>query len=120
MPPEGPKNATPQTLTCRQTADGVEIDLRIKSDLAALTGHFPGLPIVPGVCLLDWVVRFSACHLGLLQNGAAQFQIKFRRVLQPECDVTLTLRRLSGGRVQFTYRRRDTTYASGTVSAEGV
>ena len=113
-------NATPQTLICRQTADGVELDLRIKADLAPLVGHFPDLPIVPGVCLLDWAVQFSVRHLGLLQDGAAQFQIKFRRVLQPECDVTLTLRRLSDRRVQFAYRRLDTVYASGTVSADGV
>ena len=119
MPSERP-TATPQTLTCRQTADGVELDLRIKSDLAPLVGHFPGLPIVPGVCLLDWVVQYSVRHLDLLQGGVAQFQIKFRRVLQPECDVTLTLRRLSGERVQFAYRCLDTIYASGTVSADGV
>lgn len=119
MPSDGP-NGTPQTLTCRQTADGVDLDLRIKSDLAPLAGHFPGLPIVPGVCLLDWVVQFSARHLDLLQDGAARFQIKFRRVLQPECDVTLTLRRLPGGRVQFAYRRLETIYASGTVSADGI
>jgi 3-hydroxymyristoyl/3-hydroxydecanoyl-(acyl carrier protein) dehydratase len=113
-------NVEPQVLACRQTADGVELDLRIDADLAALAGHFPDLPIVPGVCLLDWTIRFSARHLALLQDGAQQFQIKFRRVLQPDCEVTLTLRRLSGGRVQFDYRRADTIYASGTVSAGGV
>jgi 3-hydroxymyristoyl/3-hydroxydecanoyl-(acyl carrier protein) dehydratase len=119
MPSEGP-NTTPQTLACRETADGVELDLRIKADLAPLAGHFPDLPIVPGVCLLDWAVQFSVRHLDILQAGVAQFQIKFRRVLQPECDVTLTLRRLSADRVQFAYRRLDTIYASGTVSADGV
>jgi|SRR5438105_154819 3-hydroxymyristoyl/3-hydroxydecanoyl-(acyl carrier protein) dehydratase len=109
----------PQVLACRQTTDGVELDLRIDADLAPLAGHFPDLPIVPGVCLLDWVVSFSARYLALLQDGAGQIQIKFRRILQPDADVTLTLRRLSGGRVQFDYRRLDTIYASGTVSAGG-
>lgn len=109
----------PSVLACRQTADGVELDLHIDADLAPLAGHFPGLPIVPGVCLLDWVVRFSARHMALLQDGAAQFQIKFCRILQPDGDVTLTLRRLSGGRVQFDYWYLDTIYASGTVSAGG-
>src|SRR5258707_288109 len=107
----------PQVLACRRTTNGVELDLRINADLAPLAGHFPDLPIVPGVCLLDWVVRFSARHLALLQDGAGQFQIKFRRVLQPEAQVTLSLGRLSGGRVQFDYRHLDIIYASGTVSA---
>jgi 3-hydroxymyristoyl/3-hydroxydecanoyl-(acyl carrier protein) dehydratase len=113
------RKVEPQLLACRQTADGVELDLHIDADLPALAGHFPGLPIVPGVCLLDWVVRFSVRHLALLQDGAVRFQIKFRSVLQPDRDVTLRLRRLSGGRVQFDYRHLETVYASGTVSAGG-
>jgi 3-hydroxymyristoyl/3-hydroxydecanoyl-(acyl carrier protein) dehydratase len=118
MPPDRRK-VEPQMLACRQTSDGVELDLRIDADLAPLAGHFPGLPIVPGVCLLDWVVRFSVRHLALPQDGAVQVQIKFRNVLQPDHDVTLRLRRLSGGRVQFDYRHLETVYASGTVSAGG-
>ena len=117
--PADQQKIEPQILACRQTADGVELDLRIDGDLAPLAGHFPGLPIVPGVCLLDWVVRFSVRHLALLQDGAVQFQVKFRNVLQPDRDVTLRLRRLSGGRVQFDYRYLETVYASGTVSAGG-
>jgi 3-hydroxymyristoyl/3-hydroxydecanoyl-(acyl carrier protein) dehydratase len=52
--PADPRKIEPQVLACRRTADGVEIDLRIDGDLAPLAGHFPGLPVVPGVCLLDW------------------------------------------------------------------
>lgn len=109
----------PKMLACRHTEAGVELDLHIPTDLAPLPGHFPGLPIVPGVCLLDWVVRYSSRHLQLLPEGAAQIQIKFRRVMQPACDVTLALRPLPGGRVQFDYRHLDTVYASGTVSPGG-
>jgi hypothetical protein len=64
-------------------------------------------------------VRFSTRHLGLLANGTAKIQTKFRRVLQPEADVTLVLRRLSGERVQFEYRHLDAVYASGTVAGGG-
>ena len=109
----------PRVLACRQTAEGVELDLHIDADLAPLAGHFPNLPVVPGVCLVDWVVRFSARHLDLLPDGAAKIQTKFRRLLQPEADVTLVLRRLSGGRVQFEYRHLDTIYASGTIAGGG-
>jgi 3-hydroxymyristoyl/3-hydroxydecanoyl-(acyl carrier protein) dehydratase len=109
----------PRVAACRQTAEGVELDLHIDADLAPLAGHFPDLPIVPGVCLVDWVVRFSVRHLGLLTDGVAKIQTKFRRVLQPDDNVTLVLRRLSGGRVQFEYRHLDTVYASGTVAGGG-
>lgn len=109
----------PSVLACRQTAEGVELDLHIDADLAPLAGHFPGLPIVPGVCLIDWVMRFSTRHLGLLPDGAATIQTKFRRVLQPDTMVTLALRRLPGGRVQFEYRHLETIYASGTLAGGG-
>jgi 3-hydroxymyristoyl/3-hydroxydecanoyl-(acyl carrier protein) dehydratase len=109
----------PSVLACRQTAEGIELDLHIDLDLAPLIGHFPGLPIVPGVCLVDWVTRFSIRHLGLLQDGTVTIQTKFRRVLQPDDNVTLVLRGLSGGRVQFEYRHLDTIYASGTLGGGG-
>ena len=106
----------PPVVADRMTGEGIELDLRIAADHPALDGHFPGLPIVPGVCLLDWVIRFSAGRLGLLTDGVPQFRIKFRHVLQPGRDVTLSLRSLSGGRVQFEYADRDHVYASGTAS----
>lgn len=106
----------PDVLACRPTNDSIELDLRIPGDLASLVGHFPGLPIVPGVCLVDWAVRFAARHMGLLQVGAPRLQIKFRRVLRPDSEVKLTLRRLSGRRIGFDYRSHDTVYSSGTIS----
>ena len=106
----------PVVLASQPTTEGTELRLRIDADLATLDGHFPGLPIVPGVCLLDWVVRFSARHLALLEDGAPQFQIKFRHVLQPGREVMLSLRKLSGGRVQFSYAAGVTIYASGIAS----
>jgi hypothetical protein len=40
-------------------------------------------------------------------------------VLQPDADVTLVLRRLSGERVQFEYRHLESVYASGTIAGGG-
>jgi 3-hydroxymyristoyl/3-hydroxydecanoyl-(acyl carrier protein) dehydratase len=116
-PSVGPK-VEPEVLARRQTADGIELDLRISADLAPFAGHFPGLPVTPGVCLIDWVFRLAARHMGFPDDGAPRLQIKFRRVLQPDCDVTLALHRLSERRIRFEYRRLDTVYSSGTVLSE--
>ena len=105
----------PIELARRQTPDGVELDLRIPADLASLRGHFPGLPIVPGVSLLDWAVRNAVRHLGRLEEGTPRFQVKFRHVLQPGIDVTLVLRSRADGSVRFEYRRATEVYAAGTL-----
>jgi 3-hydroxymyristoyl/3-hydroxydecanoyl-(acyl carrier protein) dehydratase len=110
----------PDVLTSRRITGGIELDLRITADLASLTGHFPGFPIVPGVALIGWVVRFATHHLGFIDDGATQLQVKFRRVLQPDDDVTLTLHRLSERRVRFEYRHLDTVHSSGTISSAAI
>jgi 3-hydroxymyristoyl/3-hydroxydecanoyl-(acyl carrier protein) dehydratase len=112
-----PLKLEPDVVAVRQTANGVALELRITADLAPLAGHFPGLPIVPGVALVDWVVRFAVRHVGFHDDGVARLQIKFRRVLQPDCDVTLTLHKVSDRRVRFEYRHLDTIYSSGTIAS---
>jgi 3-hydroxymyristoyl/3-hydroxydecanoyl-(acyl carrier protein) dehydratase len=106
----------PDVVARRQIADGIELDLAITPDLAPLEGHFPDLPIVPGVCLIDWVVRHAVRELGLPEELVPRIQVKFRRVMQPTCTVTLSLRRLSKGRVQFEYRSGEQVYTSGTIA----
>src|SRR5204862_3400732 len=88
LPADRPK-IEPDVLACRPTADGVELDLRVNSDLAPLAGHFPNLPIVPGVCIVDWAVRFAVGNIGFVQDGARHIQVKFPHGLQPGCDVKL-------------------------------
>jgi 3-hydroxymyristoyl/3-hydroxydecanoyl-(acyl carrier protein) dehydratase len=105
----------PLVLARRQTPEGVELDLRITPDLASLRGHFADLPVVPGVCLLDWAVRNAVRHLGLLEAGTPRFQVKFRQVLQPGNEVTLVLRPRPDGGVRFEYRRAEAIYATGTL-----
>lgn len=43
-------------------------------------GHFPGEPIVPGVMLLDWVMREAAVTLGL---GIAELRVRETKFFEP-------------------------------------
>ena len=56
---------------------GVECTWRAPSDHPALTGHFPGRPIMPGVVLLDQAILFAERLVGYpvaaWQIGAAKF-----------------------------------------------
>ncbi|HVJ32902.1 MAG TPA: AMP-binding protein [Terriglobia bacterium] len=95
----------------------LELDLFIDPALPQLDGHFPGLPIVPGVALVDWAARFAARYLQLGDGVARRLQVKFRRLIMPGMVVTLTLEHQPAhGRLTFSYRHAEQILASGRFS----
>jgi AMP-binding enzyme len=110
------KPTMPEVRAVRAGADGVDLDLAIPEDLAYLEGHFPGLPIVPGVVLIDWVIELAARHLALPVEVAQTFAAKFRHVIRPGELVTLSLRYGATRRnLDFAYRNDSQPLATGTI-----
>jgi acyl-coenzyme A synthetase/AMP-(fatty) acid ligase len=92
----------------------IELDLFIAPELPQLDGHFPGLPIVPGVALVDWAVRFAARYLQIGDGVARSLQVKFRRIIAPGNLVTLVLEHQPARkRLAFTYRQGEQILATG-------
>ncbi|MEO8671418.1 MAG: hydroxymyristoyl-ACP dehydratase [Tahibacter sp.] len=78
----------------------------------ALPGHFPGLPIVPGVVLLDHVAAALQRWRGVGIVGLPQ--VKFLASLLPEQNAVVELE--SGAtRIRFRVRRGDTLLACGEI-----
>jgi len=111
----------PEVREMRAAVGAVELDLAIPRNLAYLDGHFPGLPIVPGVALIDWVIEFAARHLPLRVEAAQTFVVKFRHVMRPGELVTLSLRYEAGRRqLAFAYRNDARPLATGTIDIPAV
>jgi len=77
--------------------------LTIAAEHPALAGHFPGAPILPGVVLLDEIVR-------AVENGAGggQWRIGSAKFVRPvHAGETLTLghERLPNGSIRFSVLR---------------
>jgi 3-hydroxymyristoyl/3-hydroxydecanoyl-(acyl carrier protein) dehydratase len=72
--------------------DAVRLRLHVPEDLAYFEGHFPGLPLLPGVVQLHWAVRLAAEHLGQTCRGSRIDQLKFLAIVRPGDDLTLELR----------------------------
>ena len=87
----------------------------IEASHPALPGHFPGLPVVPGVVLLDRIIDGAARWLGARVYVLSIQQVKFLRPLLPgeTADVTLYF---DGQRsLRFTIAHRETAIASGIL-----
>src|SRR5262252_845485 len=110
----------PEIRVVRTPADGAEFDLFIPRDLAYLDGHFPHMPIVPGVALIDWAVKLAARHLNFPIDSAQAFRVKFRRIAIPNTVVTLSLRHTgSWRRLNFQYSSGVEILSAGSITING-
>jgi 3-hydroxyacyl-[acyl-carrier-protein] dehydratase len=85
-------------------------------DHPALTGHFPGRPVVPGVLLLDAVLAAAGCG----GAGARLLRVRFTAPVLPGDAVEVEIgpaTRLAAGpsRLAFTCRRGGAAVLSGEI-----
>jgi 3-hydroxymyristoyl/3-hydroxydecanoyl-(acyl carrier protein) dehydratase len=79
--------------------------LTITAEHPALNGHFPGAPILPGVVLLDEMVRALEADTG---DGRGHWRIGTAKFVRPvHAGETLTFghERLANGSVRFSVLR---------------
>lgn len=92
-------------------------ELRIAADHPSYTGHFPGMPILPGAVLLDAALDELATARGA---GPAQFKIsvfKFMSPVHPGDRLTMEFLDLADGSIRLTIRSAERTVAAGVVAA---
>jgi len=87
--------------------------LTIAAEHPALAGHFPDAPVLPGVVLLDEMVRAveSALGSGRWRIAAA----KFVRPVRPGETLTLGRERLANGSIRFSVLRAGEPVAHGLL-----
>ncbi|MEO8017586.1 MAG: hydroxymyristoyl-ACP dehydratase [Pseudomonadota bacterium] len=93
--------------------------LRVPAGAPVFDGHFPGLPIVPGVVLLDWMLREIALMLGCGAHDLRVRDGKFFVPLKPDGLAELYIDD-SNGRWAYRIRHAGILLASGVVEKLGV
>jgi len=117
---EGRVQLMPRILAVRHSSDGAAVDLAIPQDLVWFSGHFPGVPILPGVVQVAWAIAMARAHLSVDLVGSPVMRMKFQTVIQPDDRVTLTLRHVPAKRaIDFEYRKGERPCSSGRVGVKG-
>ncbi len=88
--------------------------LQIPAQHPALTGHFPGNPIVPGVVILDAVICAAEAWLGARFHVAGLSQAKFLAPLKPDEGARIELQ-LREKLLDFAVYRGQDSIAKGTL-----
>ncbi|MCE9640490.1 MAG: AMP-binding protein [Betaproteobacteria bacterium] len=106
----------PEIISERRDGNRAIISLRVPLDLVYFAGHFPGLPLLPGVVQIDWAIRFARRHLAADAAFAALESVKFHAVVLPDTELELQLEHAPGSaHVNFTYANQARKFSSGRV-----
>ena len=108
----------PETLSSRADAASATYRLRIPAEIEHFRGHFPGMPLLPGVVQLDWAVHFGRRHFEGLEASKAINNFKCQAIIFPGTELTLELERDAGG-LRFRYYDGERVYSTGRILFEG-
>ena len=91
----------------------------VPADHPSLPGHFPGTPVVPGVVVLDHVLKAGESWRGQALRVRGLKQVKFHSPLLPgeRADVTLEI---EGDTLTFRVTRGGLDVAQGVFVLAGV
>jgi len=100
----------------RVAASTAEIELTVPAELDYFRGHFPGVPVVPGVVQIKWALEFARRRLGVVGEFTGMEGLKFHKVMTPGTAVTLVLEyRADAGKLRFSFGSGEDRYSSGSL-----
>ncbi len=106
----------PEIRAVERTAQGVCLTLFVPADLTYFEGHFPQVPLLPGVVQVSWAIELARAHIPFDAPFRALNAVKFTRVIQPGVTATLKLDYVSDERkLSFAYELDGLTCSNGTV-----
>jgi 3-hydroxyacyl-[acyl-carrier-protein] dehydratase len=91
------------------------ITLTVRAEHPALVGHFPGAPIVPGVLLLDEMVRAAEAQSVTPARHWRIGSAKFLKPVRPGETLTLVHEALPNGSLRFFVARGGEAVAHGLL-----
>lgn len=89
--------------------------LSVSPEHPALAGHFPGMPVVPGVVLLDEALQLIGAALGADLSACRIASVKFLSPVLPGQALAVLHEGGDGGAIRFTLMHGERKVASGVI-----
>jgi 3-hydroxymyristoyl/3-hydroxydecanoyl-(acyl carrier protein) dehydratase len=116
MTDRDPMILLPELLADRTDGEDAVLDLRVPEGLAYFAGHFPAVPIVPGVVQITWAVHFARRQFGLALPFRHLENVKFKELMRPGQRLELRLQyAAAAAKVRFCYRSEKHEHSSGRI-----
>lgn len=91
--------------------------LAIAADHPSFAGHFPGMPILPGVVLLDAALRTIGAELDLDLATCRLASAKFHAVSRPGDRLRVEFEIMPNASIRFSVHNDTDALATGSLSA---
>jgi 3-hydroxymyristoyl/3-hydroxydecanoyl-(acyl carrier protein) dehydratase len=92
--------------------------LCVSASHPALSGHFPGNPLVPGVVFLAGVIAAAECLFEGRVRITGMPSVKFLTPVRPDQEVLLMLMPAAAGLLKFECRLGESLVATGGMEME--
>ncbi|UVE18284.1 acyl-CoA synthetase family protein [Pseudomonas sp. LS44] len=94
-----------------------QLELEVPLDLAHFSGHFPTVPVLPGVVQIDWAQQLARRLIADLPPRFAGMEVlKFQQLVRPGDRLQLSLRfDAARGKLYFAFRSGTATCSSGRI-----
>jgi acyl-coenzyme A synthetase/AMP-(fatty) acid ligase len=111
-----PREQAPEVLD-QQNNDGEwHLQLSVPPDLAYFSGHFPTVPVLPGVAQVKWAMELGQRLLDLPPKFAGMEVLKFQQLVRPGDQISLTLRfDAERSKLYFAFRNGQAPCSSGRI-----
>lgn len=110
-----PSSCWPQLLGHARIQEGeISISLKVPPQLPLFEGHFPGMPILPGIALVEWAAFLSEVYLGKVASYDEVDNLKFTEAVYPGESLDLSLHSMPMG-VRFKFNGRQGPKAAGAL-----
>lgn len=77
------RNYLYNVLEAKETPDGVTYSISLNRESPIYQAHFPGMPVTPGVCIIQMVEEMLADYTGKVLQIATVKNAKFLTMLEP-------------------------------------